>query len=158
VIFVSFAWSLGMLAILRMDRLAVWRAITGRLRRQHYTAEPSSVSSRPENTLWSPGNGIHARNFETLVTDHVNCVVYRGSRPFVGRGNIVEPWSIAIALEPAQPNALLVTDAADGNNIFFAGRAENSMFGGQGNTMHTRYGGGCRAGRPGTVDSRREAG
>jgi hypothetical protein len=57
---------------------------------------------------------MHARNLETLVTDHVNCVVYRGSRPFVGSGNIVEPWSIAIALEPAQQNRPLFTDAGDG--------------------------------------------
>jgi hypothetical protein len=113
-IFVLLACSLGMLTILWVDRLAVWRAITGRLRRQHYTAEPPSVSSRLDSTLWSPGNGMHARNLETLVTDHVNCVVYRGSRPFVGSGNIVEPWSIAIALEPAQQNRPLFTDAGDG--------------------------------------------
>ena len=112
--------SLAMFAVLWVDRRAVWSAVTTRLRRGTFSGAPPELRSGMDAVLWSPGKGEHARRLAALPVEHVNCVVYRGDRPFVGSGAIVEPWSVAIPLEPADQDALIFPplgeepDGADG--------------------------------------------
>lgn len=109
--------SLGMLAVLWLDRYAVWSAVTTRLRRSTFSGAPPAMRSSRDALLWNPGYGMHARNLADMPGDHVNCVVYRGEHPFVGSGPMMKSWSVAIALEPVDKQTPLFPFAAEERSV-----------------------------------------
>ncbi|MFN8079292.1 MAG: hypothetical protein U0Q19_06980 [Kineosporiaceae bacterium] len=81
--------SLAMLAVIWFDRYTVWTSLTQRLRRGRLTATSSPLRDA----------GPFEQNLRSMTAEHVDCVVYRGPRPFVGSGQPHRPWSVAVALE-----------------------------------------------------------
>jgi hypothetical protein len=100
---VALVLGLLIVAVVLVDRLAVWSLITVTFRRGRYTAEPGAVDRHPgERLLRTMGS---ARQKATLLqlsaSPAGNVVVYRGNEPFVGAGLRYGEWSLAIPLDPA---------------------------------------------------------
>jgi len=91
-----------MLAVLLVDRLAVWAVLTRCLTVDAYDG---TVADRFgwERRIRTMGGATAAAASRGLDPGQgpPNAIVYRGPHAFAGAGRVQDPWSIAVALEPA---------------------------------------------------------
>ncbi|GAA2961124.1 hypothetical protein [Actinokineospora diospyrosa] len=118
---VVFAVVVPLLAVLLLNRLAVWRLLTVQFHRGNRAgaALRAGLSNRPilESAPSRFTERLHAEYLSGTANEDpaaVPVVVHRGYHPFVGAGSTFEPWSIATALvrdEQREQTALLSTSA-----------------------------------------------
>lgn len=94
------------LGVLLLDRLAVWKLTTVSFRREHFPGQEGV--DRWSSEWWVRSLGVAGHQWAlddideaAVPAEGTEVVVYRGTRPFVGAGFAYQPWSLALALDPA---------------------------------------------------------
>jgi hypothetical protein len=117
---------LAILAVLLTDRFVVWRHLSLRFWRNplnrtvpRYTDERPVFQFSPNRFVAQLRRYVDPR--PTIAGDPqypgagtAPLIVYRGFKPFVGAGELEDPWSIAVPLEPlpdAEPKVALTTES-----------------------------------------------